>query len=74
MSKPKSEREKLWGAAVLKMSFRLRGAEDSAACKAVYPGILRDLGLEDGQVEKFIEENHAAIEKAARGSPGSEPS
>jgi len=63
----KSPKEKLFGAAVLKMSFRLRGSEDSPAFKGIYPGVLRDLGLEDAQVEAFIGENREAVEKAARG-------
>ena len=67
MGKPKSLKDKLWGAAVLKMSFRLRDAEGSPAFQGVYPGVLRDLGLEDEAVEKYIGENRAAVEKAARG-------
>lgn len=70
MGKPKSLKDKLWGAAVLKMSFRLRDAEDSPACKAIYPGVLRDLGVEDADVEKYIVEHREAVEKSARGSAG----
>lgn len=70
MGKPKSLKDKLWGAAVLKLSFRLRDAEDSPACKAIYPGVLRDLGVEDADVEKYIVEHREAVEKAARGSTG----
>jgi hypothetical protein len=69
MGKTKPVKDKLFGAAVVKMSFRLRGDEGSPAFKAVYPGILRDLGLEDAAVERYIEENRAAVETAARGSP-----
>jgi hypothetical protein len=69
MGKPKSLKNKLFGAAVLKMSFRLRGDEQSPAFQFVYPGVLRDLGLDDAAVEKYIEENRAAVEKAARGKP-----
>jgi hypothetical protein len=70
VGKPKSLKDKLWGAAVLKMSFRLRNAEDSPAFKGIYPGVLRDLALDDKDVDKYIEENRAAVEKAARGSTG----
>jgi hypothetical protein len=59
MGKAKSLKDKLYGAAVLKMSFRLRGDEESPAFRFVYPGVLRDLELE---------ENREAVEKAARGS------
>jgi hypothetical protein len=69
MGKPKTLKDKLWGAAVLKMSFRLRDAEDSPAFHGIYPGVLRDLGVEDTDVEKYIVENRADVEKAARGKP-----
>lgn len=69
MGKPKSLKDKLWGAAVLKMSFRLRGDETSPAFKALYPGVLHDLGVEDAAVEKYISENKDAVESAARGKP-----
>ena len=52
----------------MKMSFRLRGDEESPAFKFVYPGVLRDLELEDAAVEKYIEENRETVERAARGS------
>lgn len=68
MPKVKTLEERLWGAAVLKMSFRLRGAENSPAFKGVYPGVLRDLELEDEAVEKFIGANKDRVEKAARGT------
>jgi hypothetical protein len=73
MGKPRSLKDRLFGAAVLKMSFRLRGDEKSPAFQYVYPGVLRDLQLDDGAVEKYIEENRAEVERAARGkSAGSE--
>ena len=68
MPKVKTQEERLWGAAVLKMSFRLRGAEDSPAFKGVYPGVLRDLELEDEAVETYIAANKDRVEKAARGT------
>ncbi len=72
MPKTRSMRSKLFGAAVLKMSFRLRGDEQSPAFQAVYPGVLRDLALDDQAVERYIDENRAAVEKAARGKPTNE--
>ena len=71
MGKPKALKDKLFGAAVLKMSFRLRGDEDSPAFRFVYPGVLRDLALEDDAVEKYIEEHREAVETAARGKGSS---
>jgi hypothetical protein len=66
----KTLEERLWGAAVLKMSFKLRGAEASPAFKGVYPGVLRDLDVDDAAVDRFISENAERVEKAARGSGG----
>ena len=68
MGKAKGLKDKLFGAAVLKMSFRLRGDETSPAFQVVYPGVLRDLALEDAAVEQYITEHRDAVEKAARGS------
>lgn len=67
MGKSKPLKDRLWGAAVLKLSFVLRGNEASLAYKGIYPGVLRDLELTDEQVEAFIAENREALEKAARG-------
>ncbi|MFO0596423.1 MAG: hypothetical protein U0228_13990 [Myxococcaceae bacterium] len=65
----KTREQKLFGAAVLKTSFRLRDSLESPAFKGIYPGVLRDLGVDDAEVEKFIEANREAVEKAAKGQP-----
>lgn len=70
MGKPKSLKDKLWGAAVLKTSFALRNALESPAFRGIYPGVLRDLGVEDAAVDEYIASNREAVEKAARGSAG----
>jgi len=69
VGKPKALKDRLFGAAVLKMSFRLRGEEQSPKFKGTYPGVLRDLELDDEAVEKYIEANRSAVETAARGKP-----
>ena len=69
MAKTKSLDEKLYGAAVLKMSFRLRGAENSPAFTGIYPGVLRDLEVDDAAVERYIEQHRSEVETAARGAP-----
>ena len=66
----KTREQKLFGAAVLKVSFLLRDAADSPAFKLVYPGVLRDLGLEDTEVDEFIAAHREAVETSARGEPG----
>jgi len=68
MAKAKPLKDRLYGAAVLKMSFRLRGDENSPAFTGIYPGVLRDLDLDDEAVERYIEEHRADVEAAARGS------
>ncbi|MGO9829377.1 MAG: hypothetical protein ACLPJH_04505 [Myxococcaceae bacterium] len=67
MGKAKPLKDRLFGAAVLKMSFRLRGAENSPAFTGIYPGVLRDLGLEDEAVERYIEQHRLEVEAVARG-------
>jgi hypothetical protein len=64
----KTREQKLFGAAVLKMSFALRGALDSPAFHGIFPGVLRDLGVSEAEVDAFIADNRDAVEKAARGS------
>jgi hypothetical protein len=68
MAKAKSLNERLFGAAVLKMSFRLRGAEGSPAFVGIFPGVLRDLEVEDAAVDRYIEEHRSEVETAARGA------
>lgn len=63
----KTREQKIFGAAVLKTSFRLRDALDSPAFKGIYPGVLRDLGLEDKDVDQYIDANRESVEKTARG-------
>ena len=67
MGKPKQLKDKMFSAAVLKMSFRLRGDEASPAFLAVFPGVLRDLHLTDEEVERYIDAHREAVERAARG-------
>jgi len=67
MARRRALQERLFGAAVLKASFRLRGEEAGAAFRAIYPGVLRDLQLEDAQVEEFIARHREEVEAAARG-------
>lgn len=66
MGKPKPMKDKLFKAAVLKMSFRLRGVEGTPAF-SVYAGVLRDLEIEDAAVEDYILAHRQVVEAAARG-------
>lgn len=64
MAKGKTQEEKLFSAAVLRRSFQLRGGEHAEGFRFVYDGVLRDLGLEDGEVVRFLEANLAAVDAA----------
>jgi len=71
VGKPKSLKDKLWAAAVLKSSFALKpGGLESAGYRGIYPGVLRDLDIEDAAVDAYIAANREAVEKAAKGTIG----
>ena len=61
------KRDPLFGAAVLKVSFRQRGDDSSDAFRRVYEGVLRDLGVTDEDVETYLADHRAEVEQAARG-------
>jgi hypothetical protein len=65
----KTREQKLFGAAVLKTSFALRDALESPAFKGIYPGVLRDLGVEEREVDDYIAAHREAVETAARAKP-----
>lgn len=64
MAKARTQEEKLFSAAVLRRSFELRGDEQKAPFQFVYEGVLRDLGLEDRDVQRFLEAHRAEVEAA----------
>jgi hypothetical protein len=66
VARSKTREEKLFAAAVLKRSFALRGEEHRDGFKFVYEGVLRDLGIEDAEVDAYLT-GHAAEVDAAIG-------
>ncbi len=64
MAKPKNKSEKLFSAAVLRRAFELRGEEHKEEFLFVYRGVLRDLGLEEGEVDAYLEEHREEVEVA----------
>ncbi len=69
MARPKTKDEKLFAAAVLRRSFELRGDEHREQFRFVYAGVLRDLGLEDGEVVEYLSAHRAEVDAAiGRGS------
>jgi hypothetical protein len=73
MAGNEKKRDPLFAAAVLKLSFRLGNNEKSPAFKLIYDGVLRDLGVEDEAVDRFLTENYEKVLKAARGKERGEP-
>ncbi|HWV39341.1 MAG TPA: hypothetical protein VN033_12805 [Vulgatibacter sp.] len=63
----KKKKNPLFGAAVLKRSFQLRGEDGGPGFQFVYEGVLRDLGVTDEEVDKYLEDHRAEIEAAVRG-------
>ncbi len=68
MPKAKTKSEKLFSAAVLRRSFELSGEEHKGAFRFVYEGVLRDLALEDREVEEYLRKHGREVE-AALGRP-----
>jgi hypothetical protein len=54
----------LFGAAVVKAVLKKRG--DGTQTSALYEGILRDLGVTDADVERFLAEHGDEVEEAIR--------
>lgn len=57
----------LFGAAVMKLSFKERTESTGDSYRMVYEGVLRDLGITDEEVEKYLAEHRLEIEQAVKG-------
>lgn len=66
MARTRTREEKLFGAAVVRRAFALRGEAQEAALQQIYEGVLRDLGLTAEEVEAYLE-GHAGEVDAAIG-------
>jgi hypothetical protein len=62
VAKEKSKAEKLFSAAVLRRSFELQDAQYREGFRFVYEGVLRDLGLEQAEVEQYFAEHRLEVE------------
>jgi hypothetical protein len=60
---PDQSRDPLFGAARLKLSFVLKGLADSPGFRVVYFGTIKELGLTNTQVDTYINEHRADLEK-----------
>lgn len=62
------KRDPLFGAAVLKLSLAQKGLADEPGFRVVYFGTLKELGLTDAEVERYIATNRATLEAHIRGT------
>ena len=61
-----SRKDTLFGAAVLKLSFQMRGADDEPGFRVVYFGTLKELGVSDRQVSEYINKHRNELEAHIR--------
>ncbi len=64
MAREKTKEEKLFAAAVLRRSFDLQNPEYRGGFRFVYEGVLRDLGVEEAEVEAYLATHQGEVEKA----------
>jgi hypothetical protein len=61
---PKTREERLFSAAVVRRSFELQESRYQEGFRFVYEGVLRDLDLEDREVDEYLATHQAEVEKA----------
>lgn len=64
MAREKTKAERLFSAAVLRRSFELQDGQYRDGFRFVYEGVLRDLGLEDAEVEAYLAAHRDEVEAA----------
>jgi hypothetical protein len=65
MARAQTRKDPLFGAAVVKAVLRKRTG-DPTATSDLYEGVLGDLGVTDAQVEKYLADHQAEVERAIR--------
>jgi hypothetical protein len=63
-ARAKTRAEKLFSAAVLRLSFELQDGQYREGFRYVYEGVLRDLELEEKDVEEYLGSHRAEVEAA----------
>ncbi len=71
MAREKTRQEKLFSAAVLRRSFELQEGRYQEGFRFVYEGVLRDLGLDEAEVEDYLVQHRDEVEQAIRRRGGS---
>ena len=62
--RPKTRDERLFSAAVLRLSFQLQDGQYREGFRFVYEGVLRDLELAERDVEEYLASHRAEVEAA----------
>jgi hypothetical protein len=65
-ARARTRQEKLFSAAVVRLSFELQDRQYRQGFRVVYEGVLRDLGLEERDVDAYLETHRAEVEAAIR--------
>jgi hypothetical protein len=63
-ARPKTKQEKLFSAAVVRLSFELQDGQYRDGFRFVYEGVLRDLGLAERDVEEYLASHRPEVEAA----------
>ena len=63
-ARAKTRSEKLFSAAVLRLSFELQDGQYQDGFRFVYEGVLRDLELGEEDVEAYLASHRAEVEAA----------
>jgi len=64
VKKGKTKAERLFSAAVLRRGFELQDGQYREGVRFVYEGVLRDLGLEEREVEEYLAKHRAEVDAA----------
>jgi hypothetical protein len=61
---PKTKAERLFSAAVVRRSFELQEGRYQEGFRFVYEGVLRDLRLEESEVDEYLAAHRDEVEQA----------
>jgi hypothetical protein len=62
--KPRTRAERLFAAAVVRRSFELQEARYQEGFRFVYEGVLRDLEVDEKDVEEYLAQHRAEVDAA----------
>jgi hypothetical protein len=64
VARERTKEERLFAAAVLRCSFQLQDGQYREGFRFVYAGVLRDLGIEEAEVEEYLAAHREEVETA----------